>query len=192
MNEAYIDTLRKLYKQVIYSEDKEFEIIRQEHYKERIENHFAELAIKLIVIEDDMAYLSEKAFAIERFGTDKISGVQKFVSDIPLTYPQTILCVVLLEFLKKSRLNNPEKPRHLISIREIKDELGKLLKDKANQEKKEDNIESWLNIVEKLGYIKSVGVEKVSDDGKMYELKRILTQRFSAENLEFLKGKIRS
>jgi Domain of unknown function (DUF4194) len=190
MNEAYIDVLRKLYKQVIYSEDKEFEIIRQDHLLEKLEKHFAELGINLIVVKDDMAYLSEKLYALEHYETGKIPGVQRFVSDVPLNYQQTMLCVVLLELLRKSRVKNLNEVRHLVSVREIKDELGRVLKDKANQEKKESSLENSINTVENLGYIKGVGSGKASDDSKQYELKRILTQRFSAETLEFIKEKM--
>ncbi len=192
MNDVYIDVLRKLYKQVIYAEDKEFEVIRQEHYREKLESHFAELGVKLIVIENNMAYLSEKEYAIEHYGTDRIAGVQRFVSDMALTHQQTMLCVVLLELLRKCRMRNPTEARHLTSVREIKDELSKLIKDKANQEKKEDNLDSSINTIEKLGYIKGIGNEKISDDRKNYELKRILTQRFNAEVLEFIKEKQQS
>lgn len=192
MNDTYIDVLRKLYKQVIYAEDKEFEIIRQEHFKEKLDVHFAELGVKLIVIENDMAYISEKAYSLENYGTERIGGVQKFVSDISLNYQQTMLCVVLLELLRKSRLRNPENIQHLVYVREIKDELGRILKDKANQEKIENGFDAWIKTVENLGYIKSVGNEKISDDRKKYELKRILIHRFSAENLEFIREKLQS
>ena len=192
MNDTYIDVLRKLYKQVIYAEDKEFEIIRQEHFKEKLDVHFAELGVKLIVIENDMAYISEKAYSLENYGTERIGGVQKFVSDISLNYQQTMLCVVLLELLRNSRLRNPENIQHLVYVREIKDELGRILKDKANQEKIENGFDAWIKTVENLGYIKSVGNEKISDDRKKYELKRILIHRFSAENLEFIREKLQS
>ena len=189
MNETYIEVLRKLYKQVIYAEDKEFEVIRQS--RERIEQHFSDLGVKLIVIENDMAYPSEKAYALEHYGTDRIKGISKFVSDTPLNYYQSILCVILLEFLRSSCRRNPSAIQHLVSAKEIKDELAKLLKEKANAEKRDDNYNSWLNTVESLGYIKSASTEKLPDERKMYELKRILTQRFDSETLEYLIEKIK-
>jgi hypothetical protein len=189
MNEPYIETLRKLYKQVIYVEDKEFEVIRQS--RERIENHFSEIGVKLVVVENDMAYPSEKAYALEHYGTDRIKGIPKFVSDKPLNYYQSILCVVLLEFLRSSRRRNPSATQHFVSAKEIKDELVKLLKEKANAETRDNNYNSWLSNVEDLGYIKYTSTEKLPDERKMYELKRILMQRFDSETLEYLIQKIK-
>lgn len=189
MNEIYIETLRKLYKHVIYVEDKEFEVIRQS--RERIENHFSEIGVKLIVIENDMAYPSEKAYALEHYGTDRIKGIPKFVSDKPLNYSQSILCVILVEFLRSSRHRNPLAIQHFVSAKDIKDELAKLLKEKANAETGDKNYNAWLNNLEDLGYIKPTSTENLPDERKIYELKRILTQRFDSETFDYLIEKIK-
>jgi hypothetical protein len=105
------------------------------------------------------------------------------VRRIPLTYEQTLVCVLLREWLFEFESTDTETRNLYITPKQFRDRLEVFFKEKSNQLKFIRELNKYLNDVEKMGFIKMVNENKTDPDDSRYEVKRIIKARITNDEL---------
>lgn len=178
----YAPVILKLLSNVLYTEDKEWELLLT--YQTAVHQYLAQIGLRLHLDEiEGFAYLSQPD--PDPDDPEAIS-LPRLVSRQPLTYEATLLAVLLREALQQFDANRPDETR-FIQTRTDMQELLKLFfaeqNDMTRLQKKMDKI---INQVEKLGFLKRIG--KKEDEA--YEVKRIIKAKISADKMAEIRDQL--
>jgi hypothetical protein len=146
-------------------------------YQIELTQYFEKITLDLIIDKRD-GYAFLKQMEIDDKGTT-IGLVRR----IPLTYEQTLVCVLLREWLFEFESTDTETRNLYITPKQFRDRLEVFFKEKSNQLKFIRELNKYLNDVEKMGFIKMVNENKTDPDDSRYEVKRIIKARITNDEL---------
>lgn len=182
MNDAlnippYAVVLIKLLQGIIYSDEKElWDLLIK--YQNKVREYFLMMGVELNIYETEgFAFLKQKPLP------EDIS-LPSIVAKRQLSYPITLLCVLLLEKLISFDTTADDQNRLIITRQEIIDMISIFLEAKSNESKIIDSIDSQINKLVDYGFLK-----KMPEQNK-YEVKRILKAKFGADLLSALKQQL--
>lgn len=176
----YAPVIIKLLQGVIYNDDKELwdNLIK---YHVPIKEYFKVIGIDVLIYETEgFAFLKQK-----QFDEGQENNLPNLIEKRQLSYPVTLLCVLLVEKLIEFDATEGDSTRLIIDKDEIKEMLRIFLPEKTNEAKLIDNIDENINKLVKYGFLR-----KLNDTESKYEVKRILKAKIPAETLQEEKNKL--
>lgn len=176
----YASAIIRLLQGVIYNDDKELwdNLIK---YHVPIKEYFKVIGIDVLIYETEgFAFLKQK-----QFDEGQEINLPNLIEKRQLSYPVTLLCVLLVEKLIEFDATEGDSTRLIVDKDEIKEMLRIFLPEKTNEAKLIDNIDENINKLIKYGFLR-----KLNDTESKYEVKRILKAKIPAETLQEVKTKL--
>jgi len=176
----YAPVIIKLLQGVIYNDDKESwdNLIK---YHVPIKEYFKVIGIDVLIYETEgFAFLKQK-----KFDEEQEINLPSLIEKRQLSYPVTLLCVLLVEKLIEFDATDGDSTRLIVDKDEIKEMLRIFLPERTNEAKLIDNIDENINKLVKYGFLR-----KLNDTESKYEVKRILKAKIPAETLQEVKNKL--
>jgi hypothetical protein len=176
----YAPVIIRLLQGVIYNDDKESwdNLVK---YHVPIKEYFKVIGIDVLIYETEgFAFLKQK-----RFDEGQEINLPNLIEKRQLSYPVTLLCVLLVEKLIEFDATEGDSTRLIVDKDEIKEMLRIFLPEKTNEAKLIDNIDENINKLVKYGFLR-----KLNDTENKYEVKRILKAKIPAETLQEVKIKL--
>jgi hypothetical protein len=176
----YAKTIVQLLKGPLYSDE-------QEHwnnllkYQVEITQHFSGLGLETLVQKED-GYAFIRQSELDDKGT-----TIGLVTRRPLTYEVSLLCVLLRKLLDDFEISNTENKRFYLKRKQLRAELETFFKEKSNKVKLLKDLDSYINQVLELGYLKITDSDEQYRDEDTFEVRTIIKARFNNDVcLDFL------
>jgi hypothetical protein len=177
----YAPAMIKLLQGIVYSDEKEYWDCLI-NYRSDVWEYFQTIGIDLFIYEaDGFAFLRQK----ERDGADGIKLPELMVKR-QLSYPVTLLCVLLLERLIEFDMTGGESSRLIMDRDEIKEMVRIFLPDAPNEARLIDRIDEHINRLLDYGFLRALNSDK-----NKFEVRRILKAKIPADTLLEIKSKLR-
>lgn len=171
----YAPAILKLLRDVLYAEDKEWELLLS--YHTAVSHYLAQIGLLLHVDEPEgFAYLSQPDPDPD---DPEAITLPRLVSRLPLTYEATLLAVLLREALQQFDANRPDETRFILSRAEIQEMLSLFFGEQNDMTRLLKKMDSVINQVERVGFLKRIGKK----EAEAYEVKRIIKAKISADKL---------
>ncbi len=155
-------------------------------YREQMPNRWQELLqqesqvrdyLSVIGLELDLDDAEGYAYLRQREAKED-EDLPKLVSRRPLSYPVSLLCVLLRKRLLETDSGNGEL-RTMINRSEIVDRIRTFLPEGSNEARIEEQIESHIRRVVEMGFLR-----ELNDQPDTYEIRRVLKAFVDAEWME--------
>ena len=197
MNEPllpYASVILKLLRGVVYFDDKEWDTLLS--YEKAVQLHMASIGLRMHVDEaDGYAYLSQPDDDEIASGsghgheheTAMARELPRLVRRIPLNFEATLLCVVLREALLKFEMREPGLERLVLSKQHIQEAMQIFYPEPADMTRLLGRIDRVIAQVERAGFLRPVK----HDDEDVYEVKRIIKAKISADKLVDIRDQLR-
>ena len=144
-----------------------------------VRDHFRLLGLEPIIDEaEGYAFLRQ----LDQQGSDQEERLPRLIARRPLSYPVSLLLVLLRKRLAQHDAQGAET-RLVLAREQIVDMMRTFLAPGSNEAKVEDQIERHIGRVEELGFLR-----KLSDDEPLYEVRRILRAFVNADWLAELEA----
>jgi hypothetical protein len=190
----YAAVILKLLRGVVYYDDKEWDTLLS--YEKAIHLHMASIGLQMHVDEaDGYAYLSQpdddegtgESGSGSGSETATARELPRLVRRIPLNFEATLLCVVLREALLKFEMREPGLERLVLSKQQIQEAMQIFYPEPADMTRLMGRIDRVIGQVERLGFLRSMK----HDDEDVYEVKRIIKAKISADKLVDIREQLR-
>jgi hypothetical protein len=182
MLQPYAPVVIELLRGVIYNDDKEYweNLLK---YQVQIGEYLDIIGIDLIIsTSEGYAFLRQK-----QLGEDSVIKVPSLIEKRQLSYPITLLCVLLAEKLYEFDIRGGNESNRLVMDRdEIKEMLSIFFQEKANEVKLIDSLDAYINKLIAYGFLR-----KLHDTDNKYEVKRILKAKVSAVDISSMKNNLK-
>jgi hypothetical protein len=144
-----------------------------------VRDHFRLLGLEPIIDEaEGYAFLRQ----LDQQGSDQEERLPRLIARRPLSYPVSLLLVLLRKRLAQHDAQGAET-RLVLAREQIVDMMRTFLAPGSNEAKIEDQIERHIGRVEELGFLR-----RLSDDEPLYEVRRILRAFVNADWLAELEA----
>lgn len=152
-------------------------------YQGELRPYFGKLALELLVdVRDGYAYLRQ---AEDDMGNLQVSLVTRRA----LTYEQSLVCVLLREWLDEFETDETADSRELyISPRMFRDRVTLFFAEKSNQLKWIQQLDKHLRTLVDLGFLKPLNTKTSEPDDALYQVRRIIRARVTPDKLEEFKA----
>lgn len=154
-------------------------------YTEPVRLYCAQMGLELRLHEEDgFAYLLQPALNIE---DEMPFNLPRLTRRIPLSKPVSMLCVLLREQLLLFETSNLESMTCVLTSEQIYELIQPMLPERTNELSVQRKVDSWIEQVVKLGFLK----KRFLLGTNYFEVRRILKAKINAEKLEELKERLR-
>lgn len=148
-------------------------------YESSIEEYFNRIGIELYLDKSDcFSFLTQKS-------NDNETKLPRLTRAVPLSFDTSLLCMLLRERLYNYEANKDESSKIVITKDEIYELLTPFLKEKLNEEKHRKKIDSIINNVKEIGFLR-----ELTDHENSYKIERIIKAKISAEMLQEMKNRL--
>ncbi len=184
----FADVLVKLLQGPIYDESKTAWNDLLIHQKQ-INIYLEQMGLELIVEKNDgYAFLRQ----IELDESGRTIGLIRRLS---LTFEQTLLCVLLREWIDEFETGITDNPSLYISHQDFRDRIEIFFKDQSNKVKLIKELDRYIKDMIKFGFLKPANfTEQAGEDAtqevQLYEVRRIIKSRITSDKLEEFKNKL--
>jgi hypothetical protein len=189
MNEPllpYAAVILKLLRGVVYYDDREWDTLLS--YEKAIRLHLASIGLRMHVDEaDGYAYLSQPDDDEVSSEAAATRDLPRLVRRIPLNFEATLLCVVLREELLKFEMREPDLQRLVISKQRLQEAMQIFYPEPADMTRLTGRIDRVIGQVERAGFLRPIK----HDDEDVYEVKRIIKAKISADKLAEIHHQLR-
>ena len=172
-------TALRLLQGVVYGEDKEWKILRE--HESSLREHFEVLGLELVVDEAEAF-----AWLRQREVEEGEEPLPRLVRRLPLSWEQTLLCVLLRDRLLQFDRAAEADGRLVLSAEDLREMLLPFLPEIGDGKKLERRVAGLIGRAEELGFLRVFQ----SPNGFRYEVRRILKARLSVEELERIRDKV--
>ncbi len=177
----YASLILKLLQGVIYYDDKQWEQLIS--YAAPIRRHFADIGLRLHVDEvEGYAYLTQPD------DEDALVRLPRLVRRMPLTYEATLLCVLLRENLQQFDAHSPDETRFVLSRVQIQEMMRMFFTEQTDMTKIDRRIDGAIRQIEKISFLKKLN----SSDEELYEVRRIIKAKISADTLVDIRDQLQA
>ena len=176
----YAPTIVKLLQGAVYSEDKLWNELILNQYS--IGRYFRQIGIELIVEEKD-------GYAFLKQIEDEDGKTVGLIRRMPLTYEQTLLCVLLCEWMDEFEITDTETRNLYITHKQFRERIELFFKEKSNQAKLLRNLDTLIKDMLSLDFLKRIEDSPYPDERK-YEVRRIIKSKITADKLIEFKQKL--
>jgi hypothetical protein len=173
--------LARLLLNPIYREDRDqWETLRAE--RQAISQYFRDIGQELVIDEaEGYAFLRQ----IEIDGVDRVPRIGRRQ---PLGYTATLLLVCLREELARFDAAPSDSSRLVLTREQLRELVGQFIRETNNQIRDQRTIDTAINRVEELGFLRPFGTAE-SDS---FEVMRILKARFGPSELEQIRDRLKT
>ncbi|MGL4292616.1 MAG: DUF4194 domain-containing protein [Bacteroidales bacterium] len=179
----FADVVVKLLQGPLYDESKNLWNEMLIHQKQ-INLYLEQMGLELIVEKNDgYAFLRQ----IELDESGRTIGL---IRRQTLTFEQTLLCVLLREWIDEFETDITDNPSLFISHKDFRDRIEVFFKDQSNKVKLLKELDRYIRDMVKLGFLKPTTTENEDEDIQLYEVRRILKSRITSDKLEEFKNKL--
>ncbi|MEG1543554.1 MAG: DUF4194 domain-containing protein [Tannerellaceae bacterium] len=147
-----------------------------------INKYFEQIGLELIVEHKD-------GYAFLQQVTDEEGKTIGLIRRMPLTYEQTLLCVLLREWMDEFEINDTESRNLYIVHKEFRERIEIFFKETPNQVKLFKNLDSLIRDMIELDFLKKVNEGDTLQEN-LYEVRRIIKSKISSDQLETFKQKL--
>ncbi|GAB6013045.1 DUF4194 domain-containing protein [Viscerimonas tarda] len=176
----YAPVIVKLLQGTVYSEDKVWDELILNQIQ--IDRFFRQIGVELIVEEKD-------GYAFLRQNEDEEGKTIGLIRRMPLTYEQTLLCVLLREWMDEFEITDTETRNLYITHRQFRERIEMFFKEKSNQAKLLRNLDTLIKDMLNLDFLKKIEETPYPDERK-YEVRRIIKSKITADKLVEFKQKL--
>lgn len=183
----YAAIVIRLFQGVIYDE----EIMTWQNlltYQKDIADFFGRIGVELIINTNEGFALIRQP---ER-GEESDNALPRLIKKSPLTYKQTVLCVILRESIEDFDVRHTETSRHFVTGKEIKDKLELFFKGNTNRVKLLEGFDDTILQMQKLDILKLKKEDSINADDSTYEVRRAIKAMISNEKLDEIKLKLQT
>ena len=176
----------KLLQGTVFDEDQKIwnELIL---YQQPIRDYFRQIGIDLYLDESSgFSYLTQTD------GQEADVKIPRLVRRMPLTYEVTLLLTILRESLEDFDVKNTEASKCFITHQEIIEKIELLFREKADKVKLLARLESYINQVIQLGFLKEINTRDIDADTRRYEIRRVIRAKINNAKLEEIKNQLES
>ncbi len=176
----YSPAVIRLLQGVVYEEDKKtWDLVVA--YQSDIRQYLQVMGLMLELYESD-GY----AFVRQRTAeADDEEALPVLVRRMPLSYPVTLLCVLLRERLLEFDAQGGDSSRLIVSREQIVEMIRAFLPEKSNEARVVDSIDATINKLVDYNFLRKL----VNRSGE-YEVMRILKARITVTELQEIKQKL--
>ena len=179
----YAPVIIKLLQNPLYHDDATHWTLLLTHLV-AIQEYFARIGLEIYLNETEgFAFLHQPELEDDdgqRIALPRLTRRDK------LSYPVTLLCVLLREQLDLFDASTPDSDRLILSKEQITDVLRPFLKEYADERALMQRINTMLERVVDLGFLRRVS----STSEERYEVRRILKAKIDSEKLAEIKRKV--
>jgi hypothetical protein len=192
MNEPlvpYAAVILKLLRGVLSYDDKEWDTLLS--YQKAVTQHFISIGLRVHVDEaDGYAYLTQPDAEEwdEETAGDAPTALPRLVRRVSLGYEATLLCVVLREALLKFETHEPDLERLVLSKAQMQEALQIFYPEQTDMTRLLGRIDRVIGSVVRAGFLRPL---KPDEDDELYEVKRVLKAKLSADRLVEIRDKLR-
>lgn len=176
----YAPVIVKLLQGAVYYEDKLWDELILNQIQ--IDRFFRQIGIELIMEEKD-------GYAFLRQKEDEEGKTIGLIRRMPLTYEQTLLCVLLREWLDEFEITDTETRNLYITHKQFRERIEIFFKEKSNQAKLLRNLDTLIKDMLNLDFLKKIEDTPYPDERK-YEVRRIIKSKITADKLFEFKQKL--
>jgi hypothetical protein len=176
----YAPVVVKLLQGAVYSEDKLWNELILNQYP--IGRYLRQIGIELIVEEKD-------GYAFLKQLEDEDGKTIGLIRRMPLTYEQTLLCILLREWLDEFEITDTETRNLYITHKQFRERIEMFFKEKSNQAKLLRNLDTLIKEMLGLDFLKRIEDSPYPDERK-YEVRRIIKSKITADMLVEFKQKL--
>jgi len=171
--------LARLLLNPIYREDRDqWETLRAD--RQAISQYFREIGQELVIDEaEGYAFLRQ----IEIDGVDRVPRIGRRQ---PLGYTATLLLVCLREELARFDAAPSDSTRLVLTREQLRELVGQFMRETNNQIRDQRTIDTAINRVEELGFLRPFGTAE-SDS---FEIMRILKARIGPSELQEIRDRL--
>lgn len=175
--EPYAAAVRKLLKGVIYHDDPIWVQIRD--YELPIREYLGKIGLGVYLDEiGNFAYLYDMSR-----DDDNQSMLPALTSRRNLSFPDTLLLVLLRERLDEHEMRDLDGSKLILSLDELKEMIGVFMGDHPDMQKVEQNTESSIKRLARYGFLTE------RRDGR-FEVRPLLRAKIGADELEGIKSRL--
>jgi len=151
-------------------------------YQRDIKQYFSGIGIEVFIQESEgYAFLRQKEPSLS-----EEEQIPHLIERRQLSYPVTLLSVLLFEKLIEFDMKGGDSTRLFINREEIKESVRLFLPESTDEVKITDRIDTHIAKLVELGFLR-----KLSTNPNQFEVRRILKAKISAEGLQEIKEKLR-
>ncbi len=177
---SFAPALIRLLQGVVDYDDESTWTLLLRHRKE-IGAYFSTIGVHVHINEGEgYAFLQQERDAEE-------ASLPRLTHRHPLNYPTTLLCVLLRERLLQHDTGDTSSPRLVVTHEDLHEAMRPFLAAQTDDTRLTGKIDRAINRVRDMGFLTPLSS---SDEQKVYEVRRILKARISAEMLESIKDKL--
>jgi hypothetical protein len=169
----------RLLQGVVYGEDSEWRLLRE--HETALRDHFSRIGLELVVDEAE-------AFAWLRQGEPEEgeAALPRLIRRAPLTWEQTLLCVLLRDRLLQFDRSNESEGRLVLTSEDLREMLLPFLPESGDVAKLERRINGLRAKAEEMGFVRAFA----TPSGTCYEVRRILKARLPVDDLERIRDTV--
>ena len=158
-------------------------------YKAHIARYFAPIKVELVLNEQEgFALLRQKA---EETDEKEESNIPRLIRKRGLTYEQTLLCVLLREWMEEFDTRTTEGAKLFVTQRDIRERVEVFFKDPTNRSRLQKQLNTCIDqAANTLGILKCNKEDEMDSENTQYEVKRIVKAMINNELLEEIKNKL--
>jgi len=171
----------KLLQGVVYNDDKStWNCLIQ--YQQFVKQYFSGIGIDVIIRENDgFAFLKQRDN-----DPDQENPLPHLIERRQLSYPVTLLSVLLYEKMVEFESQTRESTRLIIDRDEIKELMRMFLPEGSNEVKLMNSIDGHINRLKELGILR-----ELSTNPNKFEVRKILKAKIPIEGLQEIKAKLK-
>lgn len=190
MSKPYASALVKLLQnRAVYDDEKKYwSIIRQ--HERPIREYFEVLGVELDLNSNEgYARLTQADFPEDETDDAPILLIKK----IKLTYEQSLVAILLREKLEEHEIGDfQSSPRLFISKSDLRNLIELFYKDQNNLKALISKLDSLIEKMVDVGYLKITQKDENNSDNTRYEVKTLIKAKISNEKLEEFKAQLES
>jgi hypothetical protein len=189
----------KLLQGPVYNTDSAWNLLSV--WKSDIQGYFGTIGVSVVISDEDgYAFLSQKdGETFDSGGVDaplserseETVCVPRLVKKYPLSVEESLLCVLLREELDTFDASGNQSAILKMKENDIKERLSVFIKDKNDQIKYYSKLDSYLNKLVTLTFLRDLTGDKVNVPGdREFEVRRIIRAKINPEFLNQFKEKL--
>ncbi len=180
--------VKLLQSHAIYDDDRTYWLLLDQH-ETAVRQHFEVIGVSLdLNRREGYARLVQPDPA-----EDDPNPPIRLIRRTQLSYEQSLLCVLLREWLEEHELSNTLSSDRLFVTREqIRDRIELFFKNQPNRKALLSKLDSLTEKLVENGFLKQTRRDETNPDNTQYEVKNLLKARLSNEKLQEFRDKLQA
>jgi hypothetical protein len=176
----YAPVIIRLLQGVAYDDNREMWNALIDH-QVQIKEYFDIIGVDVLIYESEgFAFLKQR-----QADEDAEVVLPNLIERRQLSYPVTLLCVLLVEKLLEFDVRGGDSTRLIMDKDEIKEMVRIFLSEKTNEARLLDSLDAHINKLTEYGFLR-----KLTTSEDKYEVKRILKAKITADALQEIKQRL--